>query len=241
MASLIGAMRSSLGDSFWFLKLAVTVYMVYFVCFQAPLYIHDVRIIYLLYAFIAIIMQGSAIVAMHRNLNNKYPLFPGIFSIFEIMFRGVAAFLIVLIYDIIFIFLAYLLLLIPENPYIIYIKIICGLIITVVAIPFSVIPLVLFSARGKFFDAFRFNLVYNSAGNFIAQFIIYLIQALLIFGISFVCLYFFLSQAFGKMNIGIILLMITYFIINYYILMIYFSDLYDDVIPKIEETKKKGF
>lgn len=236
MASLIGAIRSSMSDGWWIIKLAAASGLLYYAVEKAPAYIPNSSGKLVFYAVIGLLFLGCGVSAMSRNLNNSSPIFPGLMNIPEVLFKSAGAFAAVLTGIVILYFLIYYASLFPmENivKYIIYALII------LFTVPFIIIPLVLFSARSNLFDAFRLGIIFKSAGNFIINFIVYLLQSAFIYVLSFVCLYFFLGQMFGAGHISQHILIYIMAPIVFFTSMIYFSDLYDDVIVAIEEPKPK--
>ncbi len=234
MASLIGTIRSSLGDQWWVFKAAIAVYVLYFAVNQLPKYIPAADIQYIIYAVIGMVFLGYATVAMYRNINNQYPLYPGFTNILDIILKSIGSFFAVLTGLVISCAIVYLLSTIPV-PVVVK-NIFYGLALLFM-MPFMIIPLVLYAARGKFTDAFRLGIIFGASGNFIMNFIVFLIQFAIIFVVSYICLFFFLQQMFGVNHITTEILKYIYIVISFYVSMVYFSDLYDDVIPVIEVKK----
>ncbi len=230
MASLIGTIRSSLGDQWWFLKAAVAVYVLYFTVNQAHQFIAaDMLVIF--YGIVGILFLGYAAVSMNRNINNNYPLYPGISNILDIIIKSIGSIFTVLTGLLITWSIIYLLSIIsvPNT-----VKNIFYVLAVLFMTPFTIIPLVLYSARGKFTDAFRLGIIFSSAGNFIMNFILFALQFAVVFVLSYICLAQFLNQMFGANHISVEILRYLYYVISFFTSMVYFSDLYDDVIPKIE-------
>ena len=69
MISLIGAIRSSIGDSWWFVKLAVAVYALYFVVNQLAANIAPDGLV-VLYIIVGVLFAGCAVIAMNRNIKS---------------------------------------------------------------------------------------------------------------------------------------------------------------------------
>ena len=231
MASLIGTIRSSLGDQWWFIKVAVAVYVLYFLVNNAPKIISSNEILVLLYVMTFIIFLGYAIISMNHNINNKYPLFPGVTNVLDIILKSIGSVCVSIIPVIIGSAIVYIISTI-HLPIVLK-NIFYGLAILFM-LPFIIIPLVLYSARGKLMDAFRFGIILNAAGNFVMNFVLFALQFVVIFGIIYVCLFYFLQQMFGVNNLATEILRYTFVVISFFTSMVYFSDLYDDIIPVIE-------
>lgn len=235
MASLIGTIRSSLGDQWWFIKAALAVYVVYFAIHDLPKYLPTPDLQIMAYSLLGIIFIGCATVAMNHNITNCYPLFPGFTSILEVIIKTIGSFFVILTGGIITGGIVYLIGTIPADN--IIVKYIFYALTMLFMMPFLIIPLVLYSARGKLTDAFRLGIIFGSAGNFIMNFIVFVIQFAIIFVLSYFCLFFFLKQMFGDNHISLELLLYLYAVISFFVSMVYFSDLYDDTIPAIEVKK----
>lgn len=232
MTSLIGTIRSSLGDQWWFIKAAVAVYVLYFAVNDLPQYVPTQDALMAIYGLLGAVFIGCGTVAINRNINNRYPLFPGISSVLEVLLKSIGSFFVVLTGGIITAAIFYLVgKYIPvDNTIVRYIIYALTLLFIM---PFLIIPLVLYGARGKITDAFRLGIIFGSAGNFIMNFVVFVLQFALIFVLSYFCLFYFLEQMFGKGHISTQVLLYIYAVISFFVSMVYFSELYDDIIPAI--------
>ena len=235
MASLIGTIRSSLGDQWWFIKAAIAVYIIYFLVHDLPVHIPAPDMQIAVYGIVGMLFIGYATVAMYHNINNRYPLYPGISSILDILIKSIGSFFVVLTGGLITGGIIYLIGTIPVDNNIV--KSIFYALTLLFMMPFLIIPLVLYSARGKLIDAFRLGIIFGSAGNFIMRFLVFILQFAAIFVLSYFCLFYFLKQMFGGEHISLELLLYFYAVISFFVSMVYFSDLYDDIIPVIEAKK----
>ena len=253
MASVVDAVRNSLGDRWWFVKLAVSVYILYFAITDVTKYITNADGLFAFYSLVGLYFLGTAVSAMNRNLNNIYPLYPGITSIFEIVIKAIGGFIAILggsaITYCAFYYLSNFIndfqnqsmangnydenaIYFTIGRYVIY------FVAALIMSAFIFIPLVLYSARGKIFDAFRLGILFRCAGDFILKTMSLIFQLILIYGIAFACIYFFLKQMFSsESTVSLNLLICIFSVIAYYTSMIYFSDLYEDAIPSIEAKK----
>jgi|GEM_PF-5485272 len=125
MASLIAAMRSSMSDGWWIIKLAAASCLIYYAVEKAPAYIPSSSGKLVFYAVIGLLFLGCSVSAMSRNLNNISPIFPGLMNIPEVLFKSAGSFAAVLTGIVILYFLIYYASLFPmENivKYIIYLQ-----------------------------------------------------------------------------------------------------------------------
>ena len=98
--------------------------------------------------------------------------------------------------------------------------------------------MVLYSVNGKINDAFRFNIIMEASGNFIVQFLSYILQCIFTIILVSFLLYKLLTEMLGYTQAVEVLVGLTIaFVI--FSLFSYCSDMYTDVIPEIKAKKKK--
>ena len=103
--------------------------------------------------------------------------------------------------------------------------------------PFVILPTIYYSVRGNILDAFNIRLISKGGGNFSVSFLSFLIQYVLIFGFFGFAFYKLIYEMLNNqniLNIGISL----FIVISLFTLYSYCSDLYSDVIPELDISKK---
>ncbi len=236
MASLINAVRSILGDPLWIIKLGV------FAAVLVVLYDNNLNFpngnpqLLPAFAVIYLLMLGSAVVTMHRNINNKIPLLPGMFSILDIIIKAIGGFIVILpaalLYYAAIVYIQQNIVFEPFIMAVIYI------VVTAIFIPFIMVPLVLYSVKGNIFDAFRIKNIIDASGNFIVQFLSFILQFALIVCTFTYLIYVTLLEMLGD-HISLLILKCIVIVISFFVFLIFCSDLYEDIIPAIKEKPKK--
>ena len=188
------------------------------------------------YMVLFVIMLGCASIAMHRNINNKTPLFPSVFNIFEIISKSICATIAILpgmlIYSVVISFIQKNIMLEPFVMTVIYI---C---VTLFFVPFIFIPVVLYSVNDSLIDAFNLKNIYEGSGNFTVQFLSYTLQFVFIMGVSTYVIYTLLLEMLGD-NLSLLILKCIVIVISFFSVFIFCSDLYEDVIPELKKKQKK--
>ena len=238
MASLVGSIRNIMSDSWWIVKVGVFTAVLFFILDQGyhiPPSVPE-QTIQMALAVFWIIMLGIAAVAMNRNINNKSPFLPGLFSIHEIIIKGIFA-AIALIPGILLAYALYIGLskITVEQP---VVTIIFYVLAAAFVSPFLLIPVVLTSAKGNLFDAFRLNILFGGAGNVMVQILSYIIQYAIIVGAVVAVLYFFILEMLGD-HFALLILKAFVLVITFISVFSYASDLYGEAIPAIKEKEIK--
>lgn len=236
MASLINAVRSILGDPLWIIKLGV------FAAVLVVLYDNNLNFpngnpqLFPAFAVIYLLMLGSAVVTMHRNINNKTPLIPGIFSILDIIIKAIGGFVVVLPASLLYyVAITYIQQNIVFEP---FIMAVIYIIVTAIFAPFIIVPLVLYSVKGNIFHAFRFKNILDASGNFIVQFLSFILQYAFIICTVTYLFYVTLLEMLGD-HISLLILKCIVIVISFFTFLIFCSDLYEDIIPAIKDKPRK--
>ena len=235
MASLIRAVKSAAGDNFWLPKLIIAVYAVYFIDDYIMKSGFGSGPELTSYIVLGIVFFGCAVTAMHRNINNKCPLFPGIKDIGEAAAKAACGIISILPGAVSAAAVFYFFNSVQMEP---VNRWLLNILAVLILSPFIIMPLVLYTARGRIADAYRFDMINKTAGNFMTSFAGFIIQFAFIYGLCYAVLYYFLVQMFGEVHIIIKILQYTAAVIGFFTSMIYFSDLYDDSIPAFEDEEE---
>ena len=179
MASLVNAIRNITGDSTWVVKiLLLSVPLFYLIDseFGSGYQLGDR---FTISAIIFVLYMGVAAIMMNRNINNKAPILPGLFSIGEFIVKAICSTIVFLPQTIL---MYAIITFIHDNiffePFVMFI--LYSIVIIAVS-PFWFIPVVLYSVNGNLFDAFRFDILNRAGGNFSVQFMSFILQYVLIF------------------------------------------------------------
>lgn len=236
MASLINSLRSITSDPWWFVKIAIFSAVLFFVIDNDLNYPNGNPALTPLYIVIFVIMLGFASIAIHRNINNKTPLFPGVFDIFEIINKSICATIAILPGGLLcYVCIAFVGRNFAFEPFVMGVIYACILIFFV---PFIFIPVVLYSVNGNLIEAFKLNNIYEGSGNFTVQFLSYLLQFAFFICLGTYCIYIFLLQMLGD-HVSLLILKCVVIVVSFFSVFIFCSDLYEDVIPELKKKEKK--
>ena len=237
MAGVISAFRNITSDRLWIIKVAV---------FSIPLfmYFHDKKAVlsvfvhdYIFFVALGLFYLGISSVLINRNINNKMPILPFIFDIYEIIIKTIGSVLAALPSLIIVCYILYFVenVVHLDNANVENIIKICT---AVLMFPFICMPVVVFSVRGNILDVFKSFKIFFDCGRFIEHFLGYIIYSIIAIGLAAYLIYTGLEQYVGVEKIYVQIL--YSFLITLYVLMVFSwaSDLYGDVIPEIEEKRK---
>ena len=235
MASLINSIRSITSDSWWIVKLGLLASVLFVVMDNDLNYPNGNPALVPVYAMLFIGMLGCASIAMHRNINNKIPLFPSLFNLPELVIKSIGASISmlpgVLIYDSVISFIQKNIVLETFVMAVIYI---C---ITIFIAPFIFIPVVLYSVNGKMTDAFNIKNIFEGSGNFAVQFLSYILQFVFIICIVTYLIYTVLLEMLGD-HVSLLILKSIVIVFSFFSFFIFCSDLYEDVIPELKNVQK---
>ena len=236
MANIVNALRNISSDSWWFVKIAVmTIPIFYFFENTSPASF-DFNMMLPYFVVFAILYLGVVAVLMHRNIANKSPLLPSLFSIPEFIVKAIGLSIVSLPMYILYFYLMYY---VYNNlEFEAYMMFIIYVGITLLFAPFIYIPSVLYCVNGKVSDAFNFRIIIEAGGNFVVQFLAFILQYF--FTIFLLTLLFF--HMFKNMLDDSMFLNITVsisFVVTWLTIYSYCSDLYGEVIPQIKKKKKQ--
>lgn len=235
MASLVNSIRSIASDPWWVVKLAFFSSVLFVVMDNDLNYPNGNPALVPVYISIAVIMLGCASIAMHRNLNNITPLFPSFFSVFEVINRSICSVIAILPGAAIYYFcISFVKTNFVFEPFVMGVIYTC---ITVFFAPFIFIPLVLYSVNGKLTDAFKLKNIFDGSGNFVVQFLSYIIQFVFIIGVFTFLIYTVLLEMLGD-HVSLLILKCIVIVVSFFSVFIFCSDLYEDVIPEIKKKQK---
>ena len=179
-------------------------------------------------------MLGISSFMMNRNINNKTPLLPGIFDIVLVIKDAVCMLIVMAPFSLIMYYALdfYNKNFIYEDEVILNYFFYFAIIFT--CLPFIFVPTVLYSVRGNLFDAYRFDLIINAAGNFIIQAISFCFQ--FVFSVVLVAYLFYriFLEMLGSDSLFIPIIFSFFTVLSFLIVFSYCSDLYIDVIPEIK-------
>lgn len=236
MASLINSVRSITSDSWWIVKLGLLSSVLFVVMDNDLNYPNGNPALVPVYAAIFVLMLGCASIAMHRNINNKIPLFPNLFNIPELIIKSIGATISILpgllIYYTIVSFVQ------KNIVYETFVMSVIYICITLFFVPFIFIPVVLYSVNGKLTDAFNLKNIYEGSGNFAVQFLSYILQFIFIICVVTYLIYTVLLEMLGD-HVSLLILKSIVIVISFFSVFIYCSDLYEDVIPELKKKEKK--
>ena len=238
MASLVGSVKNMMSDAWWFVPIGVLTAVLFLILdqwYHIPQTLPDdtLNMFLCIYFFI---LFGIVGVNINRNINNKSPYFPGIFSIFEVLWRGICTSISIIPG----VALAYWLNSILTTftfEYMILTVIFYAIAIALVT-PFIFIPAVLCNVGNNPLNAFRLNILFLGAGNVIVQYLSYLLQYALIIGTITAVIYYFILQMLGD-HCALLILKCLVIVITFLSAFSYASDLYGDAIPEIKEKVRK--
>jgi hypothetical protein len=238
MASLINSIRNISSDTFWVLKLSIFVVALFFLKDKDLNYPTGDPNLVPFFIFVYFVMLGFAGVAMHRNIHNKTPLFPNIFDLPELVWMAVGGTITVLPAS----FLYYVAFNFVNTNFVFddFIMFVINLVLLLVFTPFIFTPFVLFTVNRNLFQAFNIMNILEGAGNFIVQAGAYILQYIFTIGILTMLFYYLFVGMLGDHMILLVLKCIV-IVISFFSILLYCSDLYEDVIPAIKvKNKSKG-
>ena len=239
MASLVNSVRNIATDKLWFIKIIFLALPLYF-------YFSDKEKLLLLFqnetiffTILGFFYLGISSVMANRNIQNKSPLLPSFFDVFEVLKQSIGSCISAFSGIILLIITLYFVQLYVsfEDPFVKYVVVIC---ISLILFPFICIPVILYSARCKISDGIKVFKIYNSSGNFIVEFLSYLIQFLLIIVVFTYVIYKTIDVFLNANAVAIASLYAFMSVLSFLSVFSWASDLYGDVIPEVEQKRKKS-
>lgn len=235
--SPVNAIRNLTSDKLWFIKLCV---------YAAPIFLflnnekfHSVSQQDMLYfaLILSSVYFGSAAFIMNRNINNKSPIMPSLITIIPLLKDTVFASVLSLpVVALTCYLVSFIMGNVQTEPFAMWIIYIC---LALFVSPFLLVPITLYSARGKFSDAFKVSIFVDCAGNFIVAFMTFVLVGLFVFGCSWAVLYYGLTYMMAD-NTLVNVLNSFFIVLVFFSLYSFCSDCYGEVIPKIKPKKKKN-
>lgn len=236
MANIVNAIRNLSSDSWWFIKVLVLAAPIFYFFENTSPATFDFNSFLPYFVVFSILYLGFASVMMHRNIQNKAPLMPSLFSLPEFIVKSIGISIVSLpMYILYFMAMSFVYNTVELET---YLMVIIYVAVTLLFAPFIYIPSVLYSVNGKLTEAFNFKIIFECGGNFCVQFLAFLLQY--VFTIFLVTLLFF--HWFKNMLEDPLLLNITVslsIVISFLTLYSYCADMYGDVIAQLPEKKKK--
>ena len=236
MASVINAARNLLSDKWWVVKLFVLTVPVFYILqdeyVAQTIFKENIHILIGLF----MLYLGCSSVIMNRNINNKSPLMPGIFTIPEVIIKAIGSSIVAFPGIAILIIACYFIhsYVVLEEPFAMFILYIC---VISFLVPFIIVPTVLYSVNGSIADGLKLNKVFEASGNFIVAFLAFVIQYFFIVILLSYLIYRLLFEMLGDGNIGISILYSFVIVLSFLLIFSYSSDLYEDVIPAVKSRR----
>ena len=235
MASFINSIRNLTSDPWWLVKIAAFSAIVFYVLDQGYYQRNNPNYV-VVYILLTVLGMGVASFLMNKNINNRRPILPSLFSVFELIWKSIGASLVSLPGILLFLLSVNAL---YDNfefePFVAFVVYLC---VTVFFVPFIFVPTVLYSVNGSFTDAFKFKHIYDASGNFTVQFAGYIIQYAFIMGFATYLVYITILEMLGD-HVGLLVLKAIVIVISFLSVFSFSSDLYEDVIPTIQKKVKK--
>ena len=235
MASFVNSIRNITSDPWWFVKVVVYSAIVFYVLDQGYYQRNNPNYV-IAYVLLVVLGMGCASFLMHKNINNRRPILPSLFSIFDLIGKSIGSSLVALPGLVLFIFSAnYLYENFEFEPFVAFVVYLCVILFFA---PFIFVPTVLFSVNGRFSDAFKLSNIYEASGNFTVQFAGYILQYAFIMGFATYLVYTTILEMLGD-HVGLLILKAFVIVLSFLSVFSFCSDLYQDVIPELKEKVKK--
>ena len=235
MASFVNSIRNITSDPWWFVKVVVYSAIVFYVLDQGYYQRNNPNYV-IAYVLLVVLGMGCASFLMHKNINNRRPILPSLFSIFDLIGKSIGSSLVALPGLLLFILSAnYLYENFEFEPFVAFVVYLCVILFFA---PFIFVPTVLFSVNGRFSDAFKFSNIYEASGNFTVQFAGYILQYAFIMGFATYLVYTTILEMLGD-HVGLLILKAFVIVLSFLSVFSFCSDLYQDVIPELKEKVKR--
>lgn len=238
MASTISSMKNIFSDRFWFVKLGLFTGVYFYLRNQSHIWDPDMndQTAFVLQIVLFILLSGCAIFSMHMNINNKQPFIPGLINIPDVILKSVFG----MIAAAPGLLLTYALYVFISSTFHFQEAFVAVLVYTIAALimsAFIFIPLILLSVRGNIIDAFRYDILLKSAGNYIVQIMVFALAYSLIVGTLTICAYKFFEEMLGD-HPALLVLQCIVIVFTFYAFFSFCSDLYGDAVQEIDLEKK---
>ena len=236
MASVVNAIRNVMSDKLWIIKIFVLSIPVYFTFFDTSISASILNKNFLILIILLLIYLGCASVMMNRNINNKSPILPGIFTIPEIIIKSICSAIVALPGFVILSVICYCInsYFVLEEPFTI---IVIYTVAFLIVVPFIIIPMVLYSVNGKLTDGLKYNKVIDVSGNFVVAILSFIIQYVFIVILFTYLIYKLFIEMLGEGNLVIPMIYSYVIVFSFLLIFSYSSDLYGDVIPAVKSRR----
>ncbi len=233
MASTISAIRNIFSDRSWIIKLGIFTGIYFFLRNQAHLWEPQLsdQMAFIFQIIFFVVLLGCACVSMHRNINNMEPFIPGPTSIIEVVIKSILS-LIAIVPGALLTYAVYVFMINTFHFQELFVTVIVYVIAALIMSAFIFIPVILLSVRGNIIDAFRYDILFRGAGNYIVQIMGFALIYSLVVGITTIVLYNFLLEMLGDHPV-LLLLQCFVIVFTFYTFFSFSSDLYGDGIPEI--------
>ena len=173
MANIVNAIRNLSSDSWWFIKVLVLAAPIFYFFENTSPATFDFNSFLPYLVVFSILYLGFASVMMHRNIQNKAPLMPSLFSLPEFIVKSIGISIVSLpMYILYFMAMSFVYNTVELET---YLMVIIYVAVTLLFAPFIYIPSVLYSVNGKLTEAFNFKTIFECGGNFCVQFLSFLL------------------------------------------------------------------
>ena len=238
MASTISAIRNILSDRYWIIKLGLYTGVYFYLRNQAHLWQPDLndQTAFVFQIILFVLLIGAATVSMHMNIANEEPFLPGIKNIPDVILKSVLGIIAITPG----LMLTYALYTFISNTFHFQEAFVAVLVYTISALimsSFIFIPLILLSVRGNIIDAFRYDILFKGAGNYIVQILGFALVYTLVIGTLTIVTYKFIEEMLGD-HPALLLLQCIVIIFTFFSFFSFSSDLYGDAIPEIDLKKQ---
>ena len=236
MASIITAFKNILTDNFWGVKLACLTGLAFGIFYNQNALSANMQNYTLAWGLFVFLMLGVSGYMMNRNINNRTPLLPGLIQLPLVVKDAICMFVLMLPFSLI---MYYAIKFYNENftfeeAALNYFFLAA---IVIICVPFIFIPAVLYSVRGNILDGYRVNLIALGAGNFIVQFLSFILQFLFTILIATILIFQIFYEMLGAETVFIPLTFAFFSVLSVLVFFSFCSDLYIDVIPEIKDLK----
>lgn len=236
MASIVNALRNISSDSWWAVKITVMALPVFFFLQHNDITNIDLASNIPIFTILGVIYLGVAGVLMHRNIKNKSPLLPSLFSIPELIMKSIGMSVVSLpLFFLYFFCMNYIYTNIVLEPFIMWVIYLC---VTLFLAPFIFMPAVLYSVNGKISDAFNVKIIVEGGGNFSVQFLSFMIQYIFtIFLLALLFYHLFINMIEDTTAVNVVYSYTV--VISFLTVYSYCSDMYNEVIPALPKKENK--
>lgn len=234
--SVVNAVRNILSDNFWGLKLLCLTLPVFSIFHFDLLEKYKLNDFILIAIIFSTFYFGTAAFLMNRNINNKVPILPSLFTlpsfVKSFVFGSLLSIPMLSAYVYIIKFIAGNF---NAEPLVMNIIYAC---VTIFLAPFMFIPIILYSAREKISDAFNVKVFYDAAGNFTVSFLTFILQYFFIIAIPWYIAY---RIFYDMVTVDTCIHVVHSFfiVLSFFTFYSYCSDMYGEVIPKLKTKRNK--